>query len=134
MPLKDADLRDEEIRLKKLIQGATEGLEAVRKLLSVRNLEAGANTGIELDYKKLSVGASVKSIHEELQGRWLTPRQMEEEILERNPKKASKALRTNVGNNQRSLEKEGFLIRKNIGSESYESYAYSLKGAKEMVF
>jgi hypothetical protein len=129
MPLKLKDLQEEEIRLRELIKRAQEALEAVYKLMAIREVDNISKTETIIPIRRLSVKKAVEAVHRELATRWFTGTEIEEEIIRRDSEKAKlPSLRANIGNAQRNLYSEGFLVRKDIGKESQKVYSYRFKG------
>lgn len=126
MPLNIKDLRDEEARLKGIVQHAEKELTAIRMLISGREMR---QEEVESSSRSL-VGMTIRSAVEAIVAEWIdrrfTSAEMHTELKSRGFENEAH-LRANVGNALKDLSRLNKLDREDVGEDKLVKYEYFKK-------
>lgn len=125
MSLSYEDLKNEEVRLKQIIEHAQEELRAVQILIRGRELREETAVSVSQTLKGMTVKNAVRTVSSEWSEKKFIAAEVTNE-LEKRGFQEQPHLRTNVGNALKELYDDGFLDREDIG-DKLRKYEYWVK-------
>ena len=125
MSLTYKDLKNEEAKLKQVIEHAQEELRAIQVLIQGRELRHEMAVSVSQNLKGMTVKNAVRTVTLEWREKKFIAIEVTEE-LEKRGFQGQPNLRTNVGNALKELYDDGFLERKDIG-DKLRKYEYWVK-------